>query len=393
MKLKFITTWDEPCGIAGYAKNLINALKETDRDLEIDVKRVHKRYFEPVYRLTHKEHWRSLVTSIHADEIVHIQHEFSFFGSDLPESNKNLNLILEWLGRNKNRVCITFHTLPPRQGALAIAASALRRPLGALGQLAVQYSWRQVAQRINGSRFTCLVHTELSRAILANSGIDKELIKIIPAGVGDYFDKAVPKNEAKTILGYSGDDFVVTMFGFVSYYKGVDIACEAFDSLPGNFKLIVAGSTHPDARYDKTLEMLLEEYGDNESIKFLGYVSDKELVLIKSAADIFIAPYREVGLASSAAINAGISAGLPVIATNINAFTEVNRDAEVLQLVGQEQPRALALAIKRLAVDEAKRLSMLGRSKEFALKNGWKNVALKHLDAYRSLLSKSVTNI
>lgn len=164
MKLIVFTTWNEPCGIAGYSKNLISGLKGVDENLEVEVRRIEKKFFRSVYSRTHSEYWSELCAGVSAGDVVHIQHEFSFFGDSIIVSNNNLCLILRELRKKGARVVITFHTMPRNLTFTNLFWGFVSNPLASLGGLLELRSWTYVARVIKRERVVCLVHTPHSRA-------------------------------------------------------------------------------------------------------------------------------------------------------------------------------------------------------------------------------------
>lgn len=385
MNIFVLTTWDEPCGIAGYSKNLVSGLKSLDDNLNITIGRIEKRFFGSLYSKTHPEYWREICRGVSGGDVVHIQHEFSFFGDSIVASNKNFVHLLRYLVKIGAHPIITFHTLPAKFQLREFIREPRKAALRTMLQFLSSWSWCGVARVIAKEKIACLVHSHHSRAILVNAGLPSSLVGVVPAGVGDYFDAPIEKVRAKEILGYTSDDIIIGTFGFIAEYKGVDIACEAIEQLPEKFKLVVAGSTHPDNRNDPTFEKIIKKFKDSKKISFLGFVPNSEMKVLKSAVDIFVAPYRENGLASSAAINVGISAGIPVIASNINAFVEVNRGEDIMSLISQDQPHVLALEIARLEENFERKKELVDSGRRYASRNSWFNVAKTHLKHYQQL--------
>src|SRR5256884_8666191 len=81
MKVGMLTTWRTRCGIAAYTADLVNALCDPDSDVEIEVVPI-----EP--GLQPDSHYAEQADRLNRCDVVHIQHEYSFWGGYLPGKNR-----------------------------------------------------------------------------------------------------------------------------------------------------------------------------------------------------------------------------------------------------------------------------------------------------------------
>ena len=107
-------------------------------------------------------------------------------------------------------------------------------------------------------------------------------------------------------------------FGFIRDYKGLDLLLEAFRDLGDTYQLVNAGECY--GSFEK-YEKLIARLPDPSSVKvFNRYISDEEVPLFFSAADVCVLPYRT-------ATQSGISAmayhfQVPVIVTPAGGLAE-----------------------------------------------------------------------
>ncbi len=158
-----------------------------------------------------------------------------------------------------------------------------------------------------------------ARRVIANSqmvkreaaqfyGYPADRIDVVPNGVPLADFRAAP--EARTlrrkILRLSEDEIAVLFVGSGWERKGLRYAISAVNSLGKNFRLLVAGRGRG-------------RRGDARSVQRLGAVRD--LPELYAAADIFLLPTLYDPF-SNACLEA-LAAGLPVITTRDNGFSEI----------------------------------------------------------------------
>jgi UDP-glucose:(heptosyl)LPS alpha-1,3-glucosyltransferase len=130
-------------------------------------------------------------------------------------------------------------------------------------------------------------------------------LRIIPNGIGAAISR-ISRQEARRQLEISEQTFCVLFVGTGWERKGLHFAIEAVESLGGDALLLVAGRGNA-ARFSSA------------RAKFVGAVQD--LPALYSAADVFTLPTIYDPF-SNACLEA-IGAGLPVVTTTANGFSEI----------------------------------------------------------------------
>lgn len=143
---------------------------------------------------------------------------------------------------------------------------------------------------------------------------------VIP--LGDYLDQtsaAPSREEARAALDVPADARVLSSFGMLRRYKGVDDLLDAFGRWPApDAQLVVAGRATPAEADD-----LHAAAGTDDRVRLTTtYVDDKALLDIVIAADLVVLPYRAV-LNSSSAFYA-LSAERPVLVPRTPTFVELS---------------------------------------------------------------------
>jgi glycosyltransferase involved in cell wall biosynthesis len=164
------------------------------------------------------------------------------------------------------------------------------------------------------------------------------------------------KEQVRRELGLESDDFVLICVARHNYPKGIDVLLESLASLlPGhrNLKLLQIGtSLNPE----ETLgyKQLAEKLGVADRVAWLGERNDVSDLL--HVGQIYLQPSRSEGL--GLAICEAMTAGLPVVATNVDGIPEPVANGQTGILVEPESPQQLADAIERLIADGPLRLRM-----------------------------------
>lgn len=105
------------------------------------------------------------------------------------------------------------------------------------------------------------------------------------------------------------------------------------------------------------LEAAIERKGVSEHVRLLGQRDDAQELMLRADALVHPARWEGFGLVLLEAMRAG----LPVVATRVGAIPEVVADGESGLLVEADDAAALAVAMTRVATDDAL-LARLGRA-------------------------------
>ena len=374
-----VSTWRTRCGIADYTERLAGNLEMLG--LTVDVVPIDRQALAVFPREELEAQYERLGRRAAGHSIVHIQHEFSFYGGSygMVESIRNFAALLESAATNTGRLVVTFHTVPPSPPALTTSLRSGAR------QVLLYRSWRRVLATLRRQRVHVIAPSVFLRRLLIDSGVPAKTITVIPQGVPPVAEVSdAQRAAARLLIGYGPEDRVLGMFGFVDRYKGHHVAVRALRSLPAHWKLTVVGAQHPDSddlAYDQLLDAASRPTF-RERVRILGHLSPEEARQHLAAADFCIAPYIERGVATSAAITWGLASSRPVIGTRIPAFQELNRELEAMVLVTPNAPHELARALLDLDVDLGRRARLVAAAAELAKRHSWPNAALAHARVY-----------
>jgi len=172
-------------------------------------------------------------------------------------------------------------------------------------------------------------------------GVDTEKIK----------NTVVDKAELKRKLGLPEDAFVLLSVSEQNYNKNLTTTLRAFSQIEDpNMYYVICGT----GNMLETHKVLAQVYGVGDRVIFTGYRYD--IYEIVHIADIFLFSSLREGL-GFAPIEA-MSAGVPIIASNIRGVTEYAVDGENSILLSPCDIDGFAEAIKTLSADPERRHEM-----------------------------------
>ncbi|GEC07233.1 glycosyl transferase [Streptomyces spinoverrucosus] len=167
--------------------------------------------------------------------------------------------------------------------------------------------------------------------LLRDWGVPDKRIRVVPNGIDASrfrFDE-VRRKEARAFYGVPEDAYVVGGIGRLVSAKRFDVVVRAVAALPGDVRLVLAGSG-PE---EETLRRIARELGIADRVVFTGelpYLPDPridapELPALLSALDVVAAPGTDetFGLA----VLEALAAGLPVLYTSAPALADLPPDA------------------------------------------------------------------
>ncbi|HET8588206.1 MAG TPA: glycosyltransferase family 4 protein [Nakamurella sp.] len=254
-------------------------------------------------------------------------------------------------------IVATFHTANPRSRMLAAFQGILQPFLEKItGRIAV---------------------SELARRVQVEH-LDGDAV-IIPNGVDvDFFASARP------LPGYPRSGGTV---GFVGRYdeprKGMDVLLAALRTvLPErpNLELLVAGSGDED--------QLRKEAGPRlaRHLRLLGRVSDADKARMLRSIDVYCAPNLG-GESFGIILTEAMSAGTPVVASDLDAFRRVLDRGSAGVLVPVGDPLALAGGIGALLDDPARRAALAARARTVVADYDWPVVAATVVKVYETVIA------
>jgi glycosyltransferase involved in cell wall biosynthesis len=200
-----------------------------------------------------------------------------------------------------------------------------------------------------------VTHTRYDRDLIVQRyHIPAGEIHIIPHGLYDQYPHIDP-GRARAILGIE-EEYVILFFGLLRKFKGVRYLIEGFEMLPDHLKqhsrLCIVGEAWED---QESVERARTS-PDREKISMVDrYVSDEEVALYYSAADVFAGPYTRESHDPCAVCHIAMSYGLPVVASHTGGIIESLGSYAGVWFVPPGDPAAISDALERIFHEREKR--------------------------------------
>ncbi|MET7801371.1 glycosyltransferase family 4 protein, partial [Streptomyces decoyicus] len=252
-------------------------------------------------------------------------------------ASPSLGLLACWAAQGP--IVATFHTSNPRSRAMIAAYPILQPALEKISaRIAVsEYARRTLVEHLGGD------------AVVIPNGVDV-----------DFFASAGPKAEwqGKTI-------------GFIGRIdeprKGLPVLVKALPAILAEVpdaRLLVAG------RGDEEEAVAALPAEMRSRVEFLGMVSDEDKARLLRSVDVYVAP-NTGGESFGIILVEAMSAGAPVLASDLDAFAQVLDQGEAGELFTNEDADALAAAAVRLLGDSARLAELRARGARHVRRFDW----------------------
>lgn len=180
---------------------------------------------------------------------------------------------------------------------------------------------------------------------------------------------------ALPVVEVAREDIVLNV-GAIQRRKNIAGLVRAFESLPGNWRLVLAGSAGFGAA--GILE-LIQASRCRDRIILTGYIDSRTLAAWYAKARIFAFPSLDEGFGLP--VLEAMAAGVPVLASDRSALPEVCGDAALLVNADDLTP-----ALSRLAADLELQAELRQRGLRRAAQFTWKKAVEETWEVYRGLM-------
>ncbi|AIA02495.1 glycosyltransferase family 4 protein [Streptomyces noursei] len=266
-------------------------------------------------------------------------------------ASPSLGLLACWAAQGP--IVATFHTSNPRSRAMIAAYPILQPALEKISaRIAVsEYARRTLVEHLGGD------------AVVIPNGVDV-----------DFFARAEPRPEwqGRTI-------------GFIGRIdeprKGLPILMKALPAILAaipDARLLVAGR----GDQDEAVAGLPAEL--RPRVEFLGMVSDEDKARLLRSVDVYVAP-NTGGESFGIILVEALSAGAPVLASDLDAFAQVLDQGEAGELFTNEDAEALATTAIRLLNTPDRRTELSERGSKHVRRFDWSTVGADILAVYETV--------
>lgn len=281
-------------------------------------------------------------------------------------ASPSLGLLSCWAAQGP--IVATFHTSNPRSRAMIAAYPILQPALEKISaRIAVsEYARRTLVEHLGGD------------AVVIPNGVDV-----------DFFARAEPKAEWQSAPEGDADTGSGSgRAGTIGFIGRID---EPRKGLPVLMKALPAILAEvPDAR------LLVAGRGDEEEavaalppemrsrVEFLGMVTDEDKARLLRSVDLYVAP-NTGGESFGIILVEAMSAGAPVLASDLDAFAQVLDQGEAGELFANEDAEALAAAAVRLLADPERLAELRARGSKHVRRFDWSTVGADILAVYETV--------
>lgn len=360
-------------GIGRYVRELVTALSRIDSETPYRLFAAGRR--DTVTPVTSGPNFTLHTSQISPEWFARLWHR-----ARLPLPIEN------WVGPVRLLYAPDFTLPPTRRGTKTLLTvhdlSFVRAPETATPGLRAYLS-RVVPRSVARADHILADSESTRRDLLDLYHVEAERTSVLYSGVEGHFR---PVRDERTLADlrsrYALDGSFLLAVGTVQPRKNYIRLVEAFRQLDrANLTLVIAGGRGwlDDPLYERIAALGLEN-----RVRMLGFVPDKDLPALYSAARVFAFPslYEGFGLP----ILEAMACGTPVVTSRASSMPEVAGDAALL--VDPLDTDALAEALASALDDELLRSSLIEKGLERATVFTWEAAAHKLVDRFQRLLAQ-----
>jgi len=378
MNIAMLTTAGERCGIAAYSAALVASLR-TLPDTNVRVIPIAVGEQE-------RSHYEEQAAQLNASDVdlVHIQHEFSFWGFPLPSRST----FAEFRQLIRRPVVLTAHTTLPLRAIFPTARewNPWRRLLKK--RLVANRAYRQSVEVTTFDNDATIVHTDAAHQEFLSRGLDPKRVFVVPMGIPAPIASATAGEAFRDRYGLHGKR-VLTLFGYVTPNKGYEIVADVLSRLPSDVVFVIAGGARRpvEEQYVERVRRYVRDRRLQTRVVITGFLSDDEVADAMQATHIALVPHTHA--TNSYSVTLPLSHGRPVLASDLACFREMAERGDCVELFRSGDKRDLLRRLAALLEHPERRRELSENARRYTDRFGWPNVAAITRDIYRTALSRS----
>jgi len=375
MNIAMLTTAGERCGIAAYSAALVASLRTLP---ETNVRVIPIAVGEQP-----SSHYEEQAAQLNADDVdvVHIQHEFSFWGFPMPGRSN----FVDFRRLIRQPVVLTAHTTLPLKAIFPTAGE--RNPWRWLKKkrLVSDRAYRQSVEVTTFDSEATIVHTDAAHQEFVRRGLDPERLFVVPMGIPAPMPSPAGGEAFRDRYDLHGKR-LLTLFGYITPNKGYSLVAEVLATLPPDVTFVIAGGARRpvEERNVEHLRDYLRELDVEKRVVITGYLSDQEVAEAMQAADIALVPHTQA--TNSYSVMLPVSYGRPVLASDLACFREMAERGDCVELFQSGDKHDFRRRVLALLENSERRRELSANALRYTERFGWPNVAAMTRDIYRTAL-------
>jgi len=364
------------CGIATFARNLVESLEEVDHSLVCEVVAINggrHNYGKRVKFEIEQERLESFLRAVdyvkkENVDLINVQHQFLLYGEEGEFTVPFLRKLKECV---RGPLVTTIHTLP---SSPSLGEEGAIKGIGAISD--------KLIVMINYAK-------DLLRKVY---GIEGEKIEVIPHPI--HLMPQTPVEEAKSTLGLV-DKVILCSFGLLRRDKGLEYVIEALPEIirkNPNVLYLIIGKTHPHHKrregetYREGLALKARRLRVEKHIRFIDkFLSLKELSTYLAATDVYLAPYVGEQQVSSGSLIYALSLGKVCLSTPYPYAKEVLGGGRGL-FIEFKSASSIVDTVNKVLEEDKLRRDIQHRAYEYGQALTWPRIARKYLELFKSLI-------
>lgn len=361
-QLGFLSTWNQQCGLATYARYLLNAFEPGSYIVLAEksdgpLRKEDESFVSRCWSRT-EDDWDDLYEAIKSNDIglLHLNAQAGFF------KQPSFTQFITKIRSEGVKVVLHLHSI---------------------------FTLESQVQALVSSVDATIVHAPESRLEAIANGAKADSVYALPHGVD--VQESPPEAELlefRQASGVPAEGKLLVCLGFVQPHKGIEGLIDAVADLnKNNFDTygLVAGKINPSdpgaEKYLQQLKQYVAERGVSGKVIFMDrFLSESEMNCCLNAADVVLMNYRSQHYEASGACSLALGAGAVVATSTAPAFAAFG-DA-VWHITAGFSP-SLSLAL--LLGNEELRKKIKANVDSYCEVNAWPQIAKKLKKIYRKL--------
>jgi glycosyltransferase involved in cell wall biosynthesis len=232
---------------------------------------------------------------------------------------------------------------------------------------------RRAVQRANVIAAVSPLAAEMALEV----GADPTRVIVVPNGV----DIAAVDAAKRSVNGAPVADRLIGWVGTFGPWHGADLLVQALAQLPSDVRLLMVG----DGAGRQSCETMAQELGVHDRVEWTGRLEHHAALRRLATCAVLATPQRDSGdrpfFGSPTKLFEYMALGRPIVATKVGVIDELIDDGRTGVLVPQEDPQALAAALRHILDDSERGSALAAAAREEAVsRHTWRHRAGLILD-------------